>query len=318
MHNTHNRGRQRVPDSMSQYDDGGDVDTNLPLAATRLDSRPSHSRTQSHRYAQRSPSRHEYPVTSEDSREHQRHDRWRQGESSSFSSSHNRYTHASNANPYDSHHRDEYYDRPDERYSTSSTRGWVEPSNRDYSSSSRIDRPWGSNSRYDTNTSEYDRWEGRERDVGRDDYPQSDRRRENYENEDSRNRDRGWSARDQEWDREPNQRRQGWSRDSRSTWTQRGPPTQTLTEDRIWKPAASWQPGERHPQQGAQNAGLYNKRKPKRFNQMQGRRGWTNNQYGRKPHDWRDGPSSWQDPSSNRDRLVSLVYLAFFSQPQQG
>ena len=304
MHNTHSRGRQRVPDSMSHYDDGGDVDANLPLIVTRLDDpRPSHSRTQPHHYPQRSPSRHEYPVTSEDTREHQRHDRWRQGESSSYTSNHNRYIHTSDSDPYDNHHRDDYYDRAEDRYSTS-TRGWVEPSDRDYASSSRMDRTWSSHSRYDANTPEYDRWEGRERDVSRDDYAPSDRRRESYENEDSRSRDRGWSARDQEWDREPNQRRQEWTRDSRS-WTSRPVPSQTLTEDRTWKPAASWQSGERYPQQGAQNVGAYNKRKPKKYNQVQGRRGWTNNQYSRKPHDWRDGPSNWQDPSSNRDRLIS-------------
>ncbi|KAF8525351.1 hypothetical protein JB92DRAFT_1326670 [Gautieria morchelliformis] len=261
----------------------------------------------------RSPSRHEYPVTNENSREHRPHDRWRQGESSSFSSTHNRYTHASDTNTYDSQRRDDYYDRAEDRYSTSSTRGWVEHSDRDYASSSRIDRSWASNSRYDVKASEYDRWEGRERDVGRDGYAVSERRKDSFENEeDSRGRDRSWTTRDQDWDREPNQRRKEWTRDSRSSWTTGAASTRTSTEDRSWKPAASWQPGDRHhSQQGTQNVGAYNKRKPKKHNQVQGRRGW-NDQYSRKPHDWRDGPSNWHDPPSNKDKEKVLVH----DQPQ--
>ena len=302
MNNSLDRKRQEASDSTSQHD-GDDVDANLPLIVTRLDDpRPSHSRTQPH-YTQRSPSRHEYQ-TSEVSREHQRHDRWRQGESSS-SSTHNRYTHASNPNPYENRRRGGHYDRTEDKYSSSSTRGW---GGRNYASSSRINRSWTSNSRYDSNTSEYNRWEGRERDVARNENPASDRRRESYENEEgSRVRDRGWSTRDQDWDRQPNRKRQEWARDSRSSWAQRAA-VHTSTEDRTWKPAASWQAGERHSQQ---DVGAYNKRKPKK-QQVQNRRGWTNNQYSRKPYDWRDGPSNWRDLPSHRDRLVQTFYPFFY------
>ncbi|KAF8592386.1 hypothetical protein K439DRAFT_8218 [Ramaria rubella] len=309
MHSTHNRRRHRASDNPSHYG-GVDLDENLPLLVSRVDEpHSSHSRTHSHQHVQRSPSRHEYPATNENpSRDHQRHDRWRQAESS-YPSNHDRYAHSASAENNDAHRREDYYDRGEDRYSTSMARGWTEHPDRDFASSSRADRAWTSNSRYETGTTEYSRWESREREAVRDDYAAPSHRRDSHENEESsRARDYSWSTRDQEWDREPTQRRQEWSRDTRSSWTPRTTTTHTLpVQDRTWKPAASWQSGERS-QQSIQSGGGQNKRNKKKQSQSQTRRSWQTKEYGRKPYDWRDGPSNWQDHSTHRDKGKTSVY----------
>ena len=307
MHHTHSRRRNGFSETTSASHYGeSDVETNLPLLVSRVDeSRSSHSRTHSRQYTQRSP-RQEYPVASESSsRTHQRQDRWRQGEASSYSSNHNRYSQSSNVDSYDNQRRDGFYDRGEDRFSvSSSTRGWVDTSSRDYTSSSRVDRSWHSSTKYEAPASEYGRWEGRERerDVSRDEFRDSDRRRENYEKDESgRVREHGWQSRDQEWDRD---RRQDWNgdRDSRSSWAPRSTATHAPPEDRTWKPAATWQSGERNSQHGSQMGGVYNKKNKKKPNQGQGRRTWQNNQNYKKPYDWRDGPSNWRDAPDGRNK----------------
>ena len=73
-------------------------------------------------------------------------------------------------------------------------------------------------------------------------------------------------------------------------------------EDRTWKPAATWQSGERNSQHGSQMGGVYNKKNKKKPNQGQGRRTWQNNQNYKKPYDWRDGPSNWRDAPDGRNK----------------